>query len=506
MSKFDEQLSRMEYLMGYRMPVNESNNNGHVEYHTEGADGKIYGILKEGTKYYIKTCEKGKENISESYEYINGFNCRKENEYKSYNEATKQLELKMMSLNEAYGVHKDVSTVDFDRSKKTLSTLTESARKELDRLHQIMENSVNIGIKDNIGDHGDSESKGKATGAQTEKNNDPFEEKAEATLDKDNVATETDPKKANDDYTDASKGVEAQLTSDKMPKGGNAEKGYTSAHDDLDGEGVADKKPSGGKAVMVNEDVDNFEDDFDVEYPDEEGFNEPDAVEEFSNAVVDDDDVNVDVQPEVGNDLVGVGETEPEEDTSLETIMEELEHLIDGDDETLTGPDGSLDVQTCDTLDENAENTEAEPESVEALEGPNGNGEVLTWDKMNESQKKTINTIVEGVCKKVLDENKKERMNESKLQKKIDAIVKEEVTRLNVWGKHPKYGKEPMTTPDNKEVMKGTADRDFNDDSAKGSERYGKKIGSSAPFEEVVDLLTDSVMKTLKESFNLKKK
>lgn len=523
MGKFDEQLSRMEYLMGYRMPVNEgkNSNSGHLEYHTEGADGKIYGILKEGTKYYIKTTEKGKENISESYDYINGFNNRKETEYKSYNEATKHLELKMMALNEAYGVHKDVSTVDFDRSQKTYATLTEDARKELDRLHQIMENSGGMGIKDNIGNHGDAESKGKSTGADTEKNNEPFDEKAKATLDKDSVASETDPKKANSDYIDADKGVEQQLTSDKAPKkatdSGDPNKDYELTHDDLDGDGVADKNPKGAKAVMVNESF--GDDDFDIEYPDddaiggtgmpaeenfydqgeEETYPEPDAVEEFGNAQI--DDVEPESASEVGDDIVGAGN-----DSDLDSLMEEFESLISGDNEVLTGPDGSLDVQTCDKMDENSENTKPEAEDVEALDGPHGNGEVLTWDKMNESQKKAIDTIVENVCSKIFEDSKKTAIKESKLQESIDKIVKEEVTKLDAWGKHPKYGKEPMTTPDNKEVMKGTADRDFNDDSAKGSEKYGQKIGSSAPFDEVVDMLTDSVMNVLKESLGLKKK
>ena len=177
MANFDKQLSRMEFLMGYRMPVNE-NKNSNIEYHTNGADGKVYGIVREGTKFYIKTTTPGNEELFESYDYINGFNDRKATEYKSYNEASKQLELRLMSLNEAYGVKNDVSTVDFNRSSKVMSTLTEEARKELNRLTQIMENSVNIGIKNNIGDHGDEESKGTSKGSDTVKNNKPFDEKS----------------------------------------------------------------------------------------------------------------------------------------------------------------------------------------------------------------------------------------------------------------------------------------------------------------------------------------
>ena len=47
MANFDEQLSRMHYLMGYKMPVVESKSG--VEHSVVAADGKRYGIIKEGT-------------------------------------------------------------------------------------------------------------------------------------------------------------------------------------------------------------------------------------------------------------------------------------------------------------------------------------------------------------------------------------------------------------------------------------------------------------------------
>lgn len=115
-----------------------------------------------------------------------------------------------------------------------------------------------------------------------------------------------------------------------------------------------------------------------------------------------------------------------------------------------------------------------------------------SWDKMNES---VIKTITESIYRKLVKEHKKESLQEA-----VDRIVKEEITKLDVWGKHPRYQKEPMTTPANKEVLAGTADRDFNDDSAKGERPYGQKIGSSAPFnEKVVDLLVDQVISKIRE-------
>ena len=63
MANFDEQLSRMHYLMGYKMPVVESKSG--VEHSVVAADGKRYGIIKEGTKFYVKVSDAAKENIAD---------------------------------------------------------------------------------------------------------------------------------------------------------------------------------------------------------------------------------------------------------------------------------------------------------------------------------------------------------------------------------------------------------------------------------------------------------
>ena len=499
MSKnFDSKLSRMEYLMGYRMPVNEHKSN--VEYFTEGADGKIYGILKEGNMYYIKTSEKGKETLAESYEYIGGFSYRNENGYKSYNAATKQLEQKMIALNESYGVHKDVSTVDFNRGEKLLEGLTQEARKELDRVKLIMENSM--GIKDNIGNHGNPEGKGTSTGAQTEKNNDPFSDKKDEKLTKDSVEEEADPKKANSDYTDASKSVESQMTSDKAPNKNdtNAINDFKKTNADLDGTSVAAETPKGGKAVMVNEDFGDYDDDIidtpienaDQDEPYEEGnedlvgFDGDEGAEggDFGNGINSD---------EFGNDF-------SDDDMDLDALMEEFEERISGDDETLTGPHGSSEVQTVDEVSAASQNPKSE-EKQEALDGPKGNGESITTDTLSESQMQQVDRIVNKVVEKLFESKKKSA--EDVLAEKVMKLVKEE---MQEWGKHPRYGKPAFTTPVNKEVLAGTAEKDWNDDSAKGEEPYGRKIGKSSPFDEKVNVLTDSVMAVLKEQLGLKKK
>ena len=80
-----------------------------------------------------------------------------------------------------------------------------------------------------------------------------------------------------------------------------------------------------------------------------------------------------------------------------------------------------------------------------------------------------------------------------------DTMLNEEMTKLNVFGKHPGYRKKPMTHPDNTEVAPNGA-RDWNDDSAKGEEPFGKQIGSSAPYtDKVVNILTDMVYSRVKK-------
>ena len=80
--------------------------------------------------------------------------------------------------------------------------------------------------------------------------------------------------------------------------------------------------------------------------------------------------------------------------------------------------------------------------------------------------------------------------------------MNEEVTKLNVFGKHPGYRKKPMTHPDNVEVAPNGA-KDWNDDSAKSQEPFGKQIGSSAPYtDKVVNMLTDMVYNSIQKMIN----
>lgn len=499
MAKYDNQLERMHFLMAYDNKINESTKYNSIEYHTKGADDKEYGIIKEGTYYYIKECAPEKATLAENYEYIGGFNNKCANRYSSYNEASKHLELKLMSLNEAYGKSKDVTIADLHKTEKALSVLTEEARNDINRMNQIFENSfIN---KTNFGNHGDVEKKGSSTGADTTKNNDPYTEKVTATLDKD-VKLNGTLKGANPDYTNVG---EPKMDDTSMKKSKNPSNGLSNlldAHVDLEGESVANKHVSGGKEVKMNEDVYNDNelvgfDDGDFDFDDtidgeEDNTIEPQGEEISDEEPLSDDDLVMDEPDEFSN----------EEYDDLEALLEDFM-----DDEQATEEIQEGCKEDCECTDgvckSDKDHVIVGPNKV--LDGPHGTGNSVhgekTMDRINESIDKITDMIVESFCtKKENTKSKKETVTET-----IDRIVKEEITRLDAFGKHPRYRKSPMTVPANKEVIVNDGDRDWNDESAKGEQPYGTKIGSSAPYEQTVEKITNSVLIALKEGLKKKK-
>ena len=69
-----------------------------------------------------------------------------------------------------------------------------------------------------------------------------------------------------------------------------------------------------------------------------------------------------------------------------------------------------------------------------------------------------------------------------------------EVT-LNDFGKHPAYQKTVMSLP--KTGDSSQWGRDWNDESTKSEKPFGSQIGSMAPYEEVIDDITDAIVCSL---------
>lgn len=458
MANFDEQLSRMHYLMGYKMPVVESKSG--VEHSVVAADGKRYGIIKEGTKFYVKVSDAAKENIAESYEYINGVLAKKENEHKSYNSASKALELKLMSLNEAYNGNVKASLFDSKSNEKMFANLTEEARKELNRMHQIFESANTIG-KNNTGNP-----EAPKTASFSEKIGKPFDITAKAELDKDFKKTANKPENQSEPFDAEVKVTDADMESDKMPSGekNNCEE-YEDAKYVPDGS-VANQKPTGGKVVKVNEATD---------------FEGEDVIAE------DDEIVGIEDENEGGENIL----SDEELDSMFNDDETDEEYAFDADELGFNNPvESDSRFAGMDVSDD---------EFMDSIDG-----EVYDESEFTMESKASLKRIVEGVCDAMMKQRTKKVVKES-FNDKLVRIIKEEMTNLNVWGQHPGYKKQPMSLPDNKEVIVNKGDRDWNDDSVKGSESFGKKIGSSAPFtDDVVKKITDIVVAAVKTT--LKKK
>lgn len=145
----NEQLSRMKSLMNYGLQT-ESKNAPYssVEYQKMGADGKMYGIVREGTKFYIKSAPNKAKLVKEDFAYIGGFRNRKDNEYNSFAMAQKQFDLKMMSIKEAANKNDfSVTSWDLDKKENVVIEASEKMKKEILRERQIMKNAALISEK-----------------------------------------------------------------------------------------------------------------------------------------------------------------------------------------------------------------------------------------------------------------------------------------------------------------------------------------------------------------------
>lgn len=508
---YDEQLKRMKDLMGYG--INESTARGSqsiVEYKTEGADGKTYGIIREGKKFYIKVApKKDTEVIAEDFDYIGGFMNKKSNEYLTYPMASKQLELKLMSINEACSVKKPIVTegVKTEAAEWQVNE-TKEMRHELDRFNEIMNNVSTILKEDKTNGFTMNHTlpEAPAQNPSGKKVNAPFTDTAVAKLDKDLKETETNPEKAGGPYTEDGEASNEDMKSDKNPsEKGNGGDTYSEKPQYVE-TGVAGEHPKGGKVVRVESkdgrtvilteaqvlawnkskdfmDKTNgtnigssapFTDQVD-DNQSNQGESDAEPIHEEANVVHNTDNQNSPtpgtnekgdsapftdkVNEEVVdvNDVAGMGDDdievpfpEVEGDGAYNEFEQDYNEWLDSQEQPSNG-EISLDIE--EPLDDNGEYIDdLDPSLVDIGEVP------------YESISRIVSRITEAV--------------------------------LNDFGKHPAYQKKPMTTPPNKEIDK--FGKDWNDDSAKGEKPFGTQIGDSAPFtDEVIDKLTDAIMKRI---------
>lgn len=113
--KGQDKLDRIKDLMGKMNTLNESTSLSEVENVKKGANGVIYGIIRENHSYFIKTTEKTSGTlIAEDFNYIGGLQNKNLERYGSYAEALKQLNLKFDMINESFGVKGNTNLFESD--------------------------------------------------------------------------------------------------------------------------------------------------------------------------------------------------------------------------------------------------------------------------------------------------------------------------------------------------------------------------------------------------------
>lgn len=344
MSKRDEQIARIQGLMTYgissapkKTPITES---------IEGPDGKVYAIIREGSKFYIKSAAKGSELVAESFDYIGGFMNKRSNEFSSYNQASKNLELKVRSLNEAYGVNKPVELLNPEKKETLMVEMTDAMKASLARYRQIMNNAAGIMNESaTISASNTGVPEAPKTTGFSPKLGEPFNDAAQATLDKDLKASASDPAKQSEPFGEKEK-AEENKDAQYVPAGS-----------------VANQHPSGGKVVRVNESdmyeetIEECEEWGSCGVPENGGVGEIGDDDPFTQPV------NEDVDTPVGfaDDENEFAEGEEEEDVDLD---------LDDIDSTLADEDDveDVDIDDIDADEEGEEIVDAELEDESEID------------------------------------------------------------------------------------------------------------------------------------------
>lgn len=515
MADYSNEISRMQFLMGFNNNINESKDNSSaIEYSMEGADGKTYGIIKEGTKYYIKVApKKNSAVLLEDYDYIGGINEKKKYEYSSYNMASKQFDLKLMSINEACHANKPV--VQPTESAEWQVKETKEMRKELDRFNQICENVNNL-LSENNAFFLDRPTACGKNAPQGKDSSNPFSmvltnadmefdgkkvtdpAKADKTYDKKAEAEEdykgtkhTDPKTADDTFSEKGKKINEgrtfRLTEEQvlawskskdfidMSKG--TKKGSTKPYEYIEEPineetqmtefGETDVKPlpagigdADGKGEPFNDEVNESDEDNTIEI-----VINADGVDD----ILCDDEGCIDLDDEVEvEDGDEDGEVEDDEDEEVIDLTDILDDEETDEDET---EESEIELDFDD--EESDEDEDLDDEEDDDFDFEDDEEEEIDLDDEGDDEEEGFE-----------EEDDEERLDES--------------NDPQYFGKHPAYGKEPMEYGDYEEP---SGRKDWNDESAKGRKMFGLKKGSNFPYtnKSVSDAVSEAMSRVLKK-------
>ena len=531
----EQTMARMKALMGYGLQTeNKKAPYSSVENQKLGADGNVYGIVREGTKYYIKSAPNKANLVKEDFNYIGGFRNRKDHEYSNFALAQKQFDLKMMSLKEAANRQDfNINSWDLDKKEEVVIEATDKMRSEIMRSRQIMENAMKIyekkecangicdkEIKDSQKSNISSEVDECGDAASANPGYTNAEVPASMT---EGVVSEEEVlgwNRGNDDYMDKSHGTEigdsapfddkeARNIDDgdkKVSQTGEMKNGVVENH----GTSMHDADNQNSPAVGVGE---GPSDDNNKPFDGEDGKQIDEAFDDFGGEDVDgapapegEDPIGDDFGGEepVGDDL-GDGEGEPIGDDLGDDLANdgegEGEEPYEDDVESRLSAMEELLSQIADKLGISEPSVDAEAYANDDIFGDEGEEEPIDDDMPMENKRNNGVQIYE--TKAYREAMRKQRVNEDGMKPFTDAgrVPSGNMNKLDDFGKHPAYQKVVMDLPP-KDMKEFPGYYDMNDDSVKNDNPYGEKIGDGAPFE--ID--PQAIDNAIAEAFNRLKK
>ena len=518
----NETLDRMKALMGYGLQT-ESKKTPYssVENKKLGADGKVYGIVREGLNYFIKVAPNKANLVKEDFNYIGGFRNRKDYQYHSFADCQKNFDMKMMSLKEAANRNDiDTSSWNLDKKEEVVIEATEKMKNEILRERQIMKNAVLINEKkavccdapgcpkDNI--KSEKPSTGNAEDAVDHEKAELPKEMTESVVNEEEVLGWN---RGNDDYMDKSHGTEIgdsapfddaearniddgdkQVNKTGEMKNGTVEEG-ASMHDadnqntPTPGVGeIGDNQPfDGEKGKQIDEAIDDFGgDDLGAEGGEDLGGEEPMG-----------DDLGGEGEP-IDADAEGeeLGDEIADDEMDNEVYEDDTESRLDAMEELLSQIAAKLGVSEA-PVDDAAYGDDdifgdEEGEEDFGAEGDDfgGEEEEPIEDELNMEMQPQFESRQrrDGVqifeTKAFRNAMRKQRVNEEGMTPFKDAgrVPSGNMNKLDDFGKHPAYQKKVMELPP-KDMKEFPGYYDMNDDSVKNDTPYGEKIGDGAPFE-----------------------
>lgn len=538
----NETINRMKAMMTYGLQTESKKPYSSVEFQKLGADKKMYGIVREGTKYYVKVAPNKANLIKEDFEYIGGFRNRKNNEYSSYANALKQFDLKMMSIKESVN-NRDIIAESWNPDAYAQLTVesTNKLRSEIDRQRQIMANASLISEgkscncencdcgndpdeieKNNIG-KATKAVKGQGAGGGAGKGA-PFDKKPSKAA-QNECMTESEQVLGwndNEDYLDTSHGTEIGdgAPFDKAPntetdmKNGVVEEGVAITDEDNN-----QNSPSVGTGNVETEDGDPFkkvvkeavedgeptlddeeDDDFDVEG--DEDFEDDAEGDDFEDDIEGDggfeDDVEGDTFEDEFDDEDPSTNYDDEDgfDGDIEARLSSLEDMIskiaeklgvgefDDDelyDDDTEGDDLEFEVEPDDEADDFEGDEDFEDDGFDAEDDFEDEGDSEDDD--------------------FEDEDDDEQVFESRSYRKARTLRED---RMNYFGKHPAWRKKVMTLPGNNEPNNKDGYYLMDDEESVQNEKpYAEKIGDGAPFSvnpaTIENAIAESIKRTLKK-------